>query len=120
MKSLKTLFKLKCPKCTKGDVFENHKIFRYSKMHTYCPNCNYNNMIEPGFFYGAMYVSYILMVAESMATFLICQVFFDQNFDLRIFPFVVGILLILSPYNYKLSRAIWIFMFYKKKLPNKN
>lgn len=116
MSNMKTLLGLKCPKCATGDIFKDRTVFRYSKMHNYCPNCNYNNMIEPGFFYGAMYVSYILMVVESIITFLICQSFFEQSFDLRIFPFVIGVLLILSPYNYKLSRAIWIFMFYKKKI----
>lgn len=118
MAALKALIGLKCPNCNKGDIFSDRKIFRYSKMNPRCPNCNYNYMLETGFFYGAMYVSYILMVAESIITFLICQAFFDQYFDLKIFPFIIGTLLILSSFNYKISRAIWILMFHKKSISN--
>lgn len=118
MITIKTLLGLKCPNCNKGDIFSDRKIFRFSKMNSRCPSCNYNNMMETGFFYGAMYVSYILMVAESIITFLICQAFFEQPFDLRIFPFIIGTILILSSFNYKLSRAIWISMFHKKSITN--
>ncbi|MEL6718022.1 MAG: DUF983 domain-containing protein, partial [Bacteroidota bacterium] len=57
-----SLFKLKCPRCHEADLFETGS-FSFQKpfeMHERCPNCNFNNFPEPGFYYGAMFMSYII------------------------------------------------------------
>ncbi len=51
---------MKCPKCRKGDLFI--KPFNWKKplnMPSNCEVCNQNFMPEPGFYYGAMFMSYI-------------------------------------------------------------
>ena len=75
-------------------------------------------MIEPSFYYGAMYVNYGISVAMSVATFIIA--FALLNLDmLQSFVAVVIVLILLSIPTMRLSRIIWINMFvgYKKGSP---
>jgi uncharacterized protein (DUF983 family) len=48
----------RCPRCRKGNIFR-YSIFRgFPKMHELCPVCDLRFDREPGYFLGAMYVSY--------------------------------------------------------------
>ncbi|MBK9636286.1 MAG: DUF983 domain-containing protein [Bacteroidetes bacterium] len=49
-----------------------------SKMHSHCPNCGLNFEPEPGYYYGAMYVSYAFTIAVSVAVFLFYWVLFPD------------------------------------------
>ena len=66
-------------------------------------------MLEPSFYHGAMYVSYGLSVATSIATFIICMLF-GINL-LYSFIIVITALILLTPLMLKLSRIIYINMF---------
>lgn len=67
-------------------------------------------MMEPSFFYGAMYVNYGITVALSVAVFVITKLSLD--FDLlQSFMAVVVALFVLAPINLRLSRILWINMF---------
>jgi|TARA_B110000114_G_scaffold987_1_gene938 hypothetical protein len=72
-------------------------------------------MVEPSFYYGAMYVNYGITVAISVLTFLISSVVFKAEL-LQSFAAIIVTLLVLTPVNLRLSRIIWINMFvsYKK------
>ncbi|WP_091083682.1 DUF983 domain-containing protein [Flavobacterium gillisiae] len=103
-----------CPNCLKGKVFKEKSIFfkfSFPKMNEYCPNCNFKFEKEPGYFFGAMYVNYGLSVAQGIATYLIAHFFFEQTFDLRMIPIIMAVMLALSPFNIRLSRLLWIYMF---------
>ena len=80
-------------------------------MNKHCPTCNHKYEIETGFFFGAMYVSYVLCVAQAVTVFVISLFFFEDVFD----PWkvlVIGIvLLLLSFFNYRFSRLIWMYIF---------
>lgn len=120
MTKLPSILKLKCPNCSKGNVYQKHHFFSYAKMNEYCSVCKYSFDKEPGFFYGAMYVSYGLTVTECLTTFVACGVlFFDNWFSYYLLPIMIAVLLVLSPTNYRLSRVVWIYIFTKKtKLKN--
>ncbi|MFZ0417676.1 MAG: DUF983 domain-containing protein [Candidatus Sulfotelmatobacter sp.] len=50
----------RCPRCREGNIFR-YSIFRgFPKMHERCPVCDLKFEREPGYFLGAMYVSYAL------------------------------------------------------------
>lgn len=104
----------KCPNCHKGNVFK-HNLFRFNfsfpKMNDRCLNCNFKFEKEPGFFFGAMFVSYGIGVAEAITTYLIASLFFEKNFDLRIIPIIAVVIILLTRFNIKLSRMIWIYLF---------
>ncbi|WP_152287128.1 DUF983 domain-containing protein [Flavicella marina] len=114
-----SILKQKCPQCQEGDFFVEKggfKLKNVTKIHDNCPNCNFKYMMEPSFFYGAMYVSYALSVAIAIATFVITNVFFGLEL-LESFLAIVLILIGSTPFSLRLSRMIWIniFVSYKKK-----
>lgn len=60
MNILTSIWKYKCPRCREGDLYT--KPFKVSKpldMHEKCTNCGLNFQPEPGYYFGAMFVSYI-------------------------------------------------------------
>ena len=69
-------------------------------------------MMEPSFFYGAMYVSYALTVAIAVASFIIANVFLELSLNMS-FASIIGALIILTPVTIRLSRLIWINIFVK-------
>ena len=109
----------KCPKCHEGDFFKYSFTFhpsKVTKLHDNCSHCNLKYMMEPSFFYGAMYVNYGITVAISIAVFVITKLFLDFEL-LQSFISVIIALVVLAPINLRLSRILWINMFvnYQKK-----
>lgn len=103
----------KCPQCHEGDFFLHGFTFnpsKITKLHSNCPHCNLKYMIEPSFFYGAMYVNYAITVALSIITFLISKLVFDLTL-LQSFAAILIALVVLAPVNLRLSRILWINMF---------
>ncbi len=114
-----SIFKMKCPRCHEGDIFFNANPYVFSqfgKMHDNCPVCGLKYDMEPGFFLGAMYVSYGMAVAIALPSALILSLIFE---DLKIYQsigIVLAEIVVLMPILYYLSRSIWlnIFIAYKK------
>ncbi|MCK4562657.1 MAG: DUF983 domain-containing protein [Flavobacteriaceae bacterium] len=84
-------------------------------MYERCPNCDLKYMIEPSFFYGAMYISYALTVAFSVAIFIIGY-WLNLSLISRLIA-IVAVLILMTPITMRLSRLIYINMFinYKQK-----
>ncbi len=102
----------KCPNCGNGTVFEkNTKLFAMPVMKTACEVCHYKFDREPGYFLGAMYLSYGLAVLQGLITFLICYFFFPQMATIWIPILIMLVILLFSFKNYKLSRIIYIHIF---------
>ncbi len=115
MISLLPILNFKCPNCSKGHVYQKHHFFSFAKMHDNCSHCNLLFEKEPGFFFGAMFVSYALVVAECVAVFVACGVLFFNNwFSYYLIPILLVTVLALAPFNYRLSRVIWIALFVDK------
>lgn len=108
----------KCPCCEQGQVFyQAGNLFTFSmpKMHKNCPNCGHHFEIEPGFFFGAMYISYALTVFEAGMVILFASFFTGNLFDTRvIWPVLCAIPLLTFP-NYRLSRMMWMYLFTSKQ-----
>lgn len=78
-------------------------------MPMHCSKCNLKFEPEPGFFYGAMYVSYGLSILiAGLAWFVLTS--FEFDFWAVIWT-VVPVLLIAIPALFKVSRAIWLNFF---------
>jgi uncharacterized protein (DUF983 family) len=108
-----SILKGKCPKCHNGNFFKHSFTFNPSKitqLHDNCPNCGLKYMLEPSFFYGAMYVNYALTVALSIIVFLVSKLVFELSL-LQSFLAIIVALLVLAPINLRLSRILWINMF---------
>lgn len=117
MNAIKGIFTNKCPSCGEGKIFIKTGFFnlRLPKMHSHCSNCNLKYEKEVGFFWGAMFVSYALLVAEIITFIVASKVLFNTTLDnTMIWLIVLGILLT-SKFNFKLSRVIWIYLFPAKR-----
>lgn len=109
-----SIFKEKCPVCHQGEVYESKQIYnfnKFDKMHEKCSHCGHKFEIENGFWYGAMYVSYALTVAFSVATFILTYLFYPQASAWLYFGMIVFVLLALVPITFRLSRMIWMNFF---------
>ena len=112
---LYSIFFNKCPKCHEGDFMKEKNIFKLHKafnMHEHCSKCGLKYMMEPSFFYGAMYVNYGLTVGIGIVTFAIATLFFNLSLLESFFP-IVAMLILTAPVTIRLSRIIWINIFVK-------
>ena len=87
---LYSISKGKCPKCHEGDFFKFGFTFnptKVTKIYDNCTKCNLKYMLEPSFFYGAMYINYGITVAISVIVFLIVKLGFQLNLLQSFIPF---------------------------------
>jgi uncharacterized protein (DUF983 family) len=105
----------KCPHCHKGNFFitnNPYELKKFAGMNDRCPVCNEDFRREPGYYFGASYVSYALTVGFGIGLFLLLCVIFDVGLISFLWVFSIA-LLILLPVFFRLSRLIWIHMFVK-------
>jgi len=114
---LYSIFSGACPRCHQGQVFHSknpYNLKRIMDMHDECPHCGLKYKPEPGFFFGATYVSYAIAVAIILTVSVALGPFipFYQNFEIYAAA-TIGAVLILFPVIFRLSRHGWLKMFHK-------
>ena len=110
-----SIFWGKCPVCHQGKLYQTRHLYRFSetlKMPEHCSSCGLKYKIEPSFFYGAMYVSYGVGIIFAAVAFLVSYLLigFDR---LATFFMICGTLVLSLPIILRLSRNIWINLFFK-------
>lgn len=115
---LYSILHFKCPQCQEGEflVSTPYDLKKVGDVREECPVCHLKYAKEPGFYYGAMYVSYALGVALFVTVWASCNWFFtDVSVWLQI-GLVVLFSIILGPYLFALSKIIWanFFIHYDK------
>lgn len=82
-----------------------------------CSVCEQRTETEPGFYFGAAYVSYALTVALSVATFVAWYVIIGMGLDdNRVFwwlGFNAIFLIVLQPWLMRFARTVWLSFFVK-------
>ena len=114
MKIIDYLGKGKCPKCKNGIIFNsigNILKFQMPKMKECCSNCGYLYEREPGYFLGAFYVSYGMTVLELLVIYFITQLFIENVWG--IISIMLGVLILMSCFNFRVARLLWIYTFNK-------
>jgi hypothetical protein len=102
----------KCPHCAGEKVFlKRKKLFELPVMKERCEVCGYKYDREPGYFLGAMYLSYGLAVLQGIITFLICHFFFPAMATIWIPISIMVVIMLFSFRNYRLSRILYIHIF---------
>lgn len=123
MAKLYSIFRFRCPRCLKGVFFES-KIYDLRKLGNVlneCPKCKMNYIPEPGFYFGAMYVSYALGVALFVSIWAIANWFFgDVSVWIEI-SVLVFLIVALSPLLFSLSKIMYanIFIHFDETISNK-
>ena len=118
---------MKCPRCRKGPMFKNQNAWNLKKvlaMWPSCPECKQPFELEPGFYYGTGYVSYIISVLYLIFTFVLWKIFIGMSVDdNRFFWWMglsIGTLILLQPWLMRISRVIYIYFFVKYDPDYKN
>lgn len=117
-----SIFFNKCPKCHEGKFWHNNNPYlnffkKNSITNSNCDKCNFFYEIEPGFWFGAMYVSYAIAVSLVLVIGILLYNLID-NINTSTLVLTLSILIIISsPINHFFSRLIWINIFvnYSKK-----
>jgi uncharacterized protein (DUF983 family) len=121
---LQAMGEARCPQCREGKMFKYPfwRVDKFSEMNENCPVCGLKFEVEPGFWYGAMFVSYAntvaLLVVLGVAVF---YLFNDPPVMYYIVPVTI-LSLITVPFNFRISRAVFLhlFGFIKYKPMNQN
>lgn len=112
LKLAKALLCTKCPRCRKGEMFTSvwYNLLRFHVMNKTCAYCGVSFHPEPGFYQGAMYVSYGFTVLVTVFVFGLVSLLKIHSFW---FPIVslVTIMFLLVPVNYRYSRVIYLYLF---------
>jgi uncharacterized protein (DUF983 family) len=101
-----------CPRCRKGKLFVNSgfRIGGFMKMNTHCSHCGVKFEPEPGFFWGAMYFSYALVVAVCISVGVALFTLVDKPELWTFSGIIIGSVLIASPGIFRLSRILMVYI----------
>lgn len=72
-----------------------------------CTKCGQKYYLEPGFYYGAMFISYIITGFFSLSFVAFCMFALDMSVDMS-FVWLIVVTGILFVWFYRLARSIWI------------
>ncbi|WP_345267933.1 DUF983 domain-containing protein [Nibrella viscosa] len=104
------VFKGLCPRCRQGKIFR-YSAFnpsRFADMYEHCPHCNFRYEIEPGYFWGAMFVSYALSAGIALVMgFVLFYGFGDPEGWVYVIV-IAPLLVLLTPINFRISRVLWL------------
>ncbi len=106
---LYSIFAFKCPRCQRGDLFETptFSFRRPFDMPEQCAVCGQSYMPEPGFYFGAMFIGYILTGWFCI----LFAMFFHWVLDwslLASFGLLIAVILFFFVYFFRLARSVWI------------
>ncbi len=105
---------LTCPQCNEGKflVSSIYDLRHVGDVRENCDVCGLKYSEEPGFYYGAMYISYGLGVALFVIIWASCNLFFQNIGVWKQIGLIVFFSIVLSPYLFALSKIIWANMFF--------
>ncbi|WP_246558563.1 DUF983 domain-containing protein [Hymenobacter piscis] len=111
--TLVALLQQRCPRCHRGPLF-THSAFnltRFTQMPAECPVCGQTYEPEPGFYFGAMYISFafstgIMLVVGMLVYYLL------GDPDTWVYVTAVAIAsVLLTPLSLRYSRTLMLYFF---------
>ncbi len=113
---LSKILGMKCPNCGEGDMFytPTFSFKRPLEMPEHCPICGQSFFPEPGFYYGAMFISYIVSGFFSIGFIMLLHWVFKLSIN---FSFLILILIsaLFYVYLFRISRSVWLGLMVKKR-----
>jgi uncharacterized protein (DUF983 family) len=108
---LSAILQGKCPRCREGKIFKHAALsIQFAEMNPVCPHCGVSFMPEPGFYIGAMYISYgfnvILLIVIGVGLFTLT--------DSPDWVYVLSIIMasfVFIPFSFRYSRIIFLHAF---------
>lgn len=106
------ILKTKCPRCHQGDIYTYpFYTLGFSKTNKLCSHCGLMFEREPGFFFGAMYISYAFTVAILLGTSFVLYYGFG---DPSVWVYMVSVplvALLFVPLSFRYSRVLFLYAF---------
>ena len=100
-----------CPRCHEGKMFTAPTYSRrFMHMNSTCTRCGLDLIQEPSYYFGAMYFSYTIQVIVLVVVYLLLRYTLNPDVSLYIILTILSVLAIF-PYNYRVSRVLWINLF---------
>jgi uncharacterized protein (DUF983 family) len=109
LSTINDILHYRCPRCRVGKIFQHSIFLGFPKMFDRCPVCHLLYEREPGYFLGAMYISYSLglPVIALFAALLWAVTGWWLTKDVI---WAVVLFLPLAPAITFLSRVLWIYL----------
>jgi len=98
-----------CPRCRAATIFRKSIFMGFPRMCEQCPNCGLKFEREPGYFLGAMYISYGLALITIVGFGLLLWVFTGWSL-MKITLWAILLFLPLAPTITLFSRVLWIYL----------
>jgi uncharacterized protein (DUF983 family) len=92
--ALQGILAMRCPRCREGKMFPEGTLYtsRFMTMNDHCSSCGQSFMPEPGYYFGAMFVSYGLNAAYFVAVWVATYVLFG---DISVWAIIAAILFVI-------------------------
>ncbi|MCF2444786.1 DUF983 domain-containing protein [Dyadobacter sp. CY345] len=113
MSKIVNVIRMKCPRCHRGMLFTKQNPYSLNdglKMPDNCPVCGQDFKIEPGFYIGALWTSFPIVIFLMTLLSVFFLVFVKMQLE-WFFVTITVILFSLQPIIIRLGRAIWINIF---------
>ena len=107
------LLALRCPRCHRGKLFSRPatSLTGFTEMPAECPVCGQTFEPEPGFYFGAMYISF----GFAVGIFAVCGVLlYYLAGDPSVWVYVVAVAVVTlatTPLTFRYSRAVMLYLF---------
>src|SRR3712207_3687569 len=116
---LSAIINAKCPRCREGNMFPPGTLYtrRFADMYPECSCCGQTFEPEPGYYYGAMYVSFGFSTGIFLTVLFILSLFVEELTTMMVAVTVLVVVVGLLPVMFRLSRVLWINIFIRYEGP---
>lgn len=100
----------KCPHCHHGNMFVNknpYALHDISNMPSHCPVCGISFFPETGFYWGSMYMAYVITVIASAVSVVLLGILSGWNLPVLVIGNAV-LLIIGFPLYFRYARVVWL------------
>jgi uncharacterized protein (DUF983 family) len=110
---LASIITFKCPRCRQGNLFRKRNPYSLKgslDMPDHCAACGQDFKIEPGFYIGALWTSFPIVILIMTLLSILFLGYFKMEMN-WFFVALTVILFLLQPIIIRLGRSIWIHVF---------
>ncbi len=107
--TIRDMLHYRCPRCRVGKIYDHSIFLGFPKMHESCSICHLRYDREPGYFLGAMYISYgLALPIVALIAVLLWKI---TGWGIgRTIIWTVVLILPLAPSITFLARVLWIYL----------
>ena len=112
-----SILTVRCLRCHTGKMFPAGTLYstKFMKMNNECASCGQPFEPEPGYYFGAMFVSYALNTALFVAVWLGLYLILDEVTTTILIVALILTIMGFLPLTFRWSRVLWINIFVRYK-----